>query len=870
MSEKKGFFPRESEEEMSKNVAETENKAKAEETLTKSTPKAEQPTGQKKAAKAAKTSAPEKKSSAEKAAGAKKPAAKKKPGDQQPAKEGFEPQLQEKVTAGSRAEKDSLKKEKTGREAGGKTGDLKEFFRKIGGGIVSGAKKTAAFFKKIGSKIAPAFHTVGQKLAPFFRALGKKLAPLWKKFMAVMSDVMNGSFFTIRNKLVLGFLVPVLFMIIIGVVAYNKARDGMGDKFAESTVQTIQMVQENVDSNCEFIRSVSTTLMLDGELKEVLTGRYKSNAVEESNLLTDFRKQLGGYQSGNKFIKNMHIVPTDAYRIISTATTQIKAGIRDAYRSDVMSQTGSFSNWIDCHSLLDETLGMKETDYIMAYQVMSDSNLAAIVTDISPDAILELLNILDLGEGSVVGFVSPGGRELISSQNKKIGADGEEAVFYGQDFFEEALAASETTGVMEKVRCKGQKCMFFYSRSELTGAVVCALVPISTVTDQAQEIRVVAIFMVIIACLAVLGIAFLIISGIQQNMRRISGSLGEVAEGDLTVKVSSSGQDEFATLAGSANHMVNNTKKLVGKVNDATTRLEESAVNVKNASDTISGSFYEISQVVEGISVDMENESSHAQDCVERANALSREIQEMARIVEKIRGDVQDTETMIGSGVEKVRLLGQHAQQTTDITMEVGQSIENLKTETAYINKFVAMIAEISSQTNLLSLNASIEAARAGEAGRGFSVVAAEIRKLADDSAKAAGEIRSNVGHIISRAEESVESAERAREMVDSQTEVVGQVIEIFKDMSQQMANLLENLKEVMEHTERTDAERERTVQAVENISGIIGETAENTEAVADTIARLMSSVQNLNDVSKALDENMNELKTEISSFKVE
>lgn len=681
--------------------------------------------------------------------------------------------------------------------------------------------------------------------------------------------------FSIRNKIILCFFVPIIFMVVIGISAYQKSAEGMNEKFRVSTEQTIKMATEYVDMVASFIEAEGVKYAFDNELSSYFIGMLESDNLKKASLVETTRKSLSTSRLTNDFISNIHIVTRAGINMLTTYNDERSDGFLTEYR-EAMAAGGRMENWVDTHPVLDETLSLRQSSYIMSYQILSQTKSACVVVDIDPGAIREFIGDLDLGEGSIVGFVTKNGREVISEnlseERGSVLAEGE-PVFYGQPFFPQPGQVDEQgTEILDgnqQVDFAGREYQFIYSRSEKTGAVICVLVPMDVITGQAEGIKTMTFSLVILACIIVLLVGFLIVFSIQNNMKRISRKFGEVAKGDLTVQVTAKGKDEFRGLAASANNMIVNTKNLVNKVTGATKQLESSSHDVNEVSGVISEYSMDITQAIDEINEGMSRQSEHAQECVAKTDVLSSEIQEVSHVVEDVERLVDETEVMINRGMEIVQLLGDRARETTSITKKVGESINSLRRESEIINTFVGTITEISEQTNLLSLNASIEAARAGDAGRGFAVVAEEIRKLADDSAKAAGEIRNNVDHITGQTMNSVESAQAAENMVAAQTEAVEQVVDVFLRMQKQMSTLVEGLKAIVDSTEKADSERRSTVDAVRNISDIIEETANSAEVVRDVVNRLMESVQNLNQTADSLGENMEELKTEISVFKI-
>ena len=682
----------------------------------------------------------------------------------------------------------------------------------------------------------------------------------------------KGVLFSIRAKIFLCFLVPILFLILVGVFSYKKAAAGMYDTFRDSNEQTINMANQYLDVSNSFIEAEALKYAFQSDLGKYMIGLYETDAVQRKTVINSVGSSIRASQAGNDFISNIHIVTEEDVQMLSTKAGGTVMGIYKDYKNEMLGYSDNgkkIPEWVDYHNTLDDTLGLKQSDYIMAYQTTPQSGKGFIVIDVKASAIQQFLDSLDMGDGSIIGFVTQSGREIISEKlpdgQESTRADGE-TVFYGQDFFNN-LEDQQTT---KEVSINGKSYLFFYSRMERTNAAVCALVPMEIVNGQADDIRNVTIAVVLIACVVAVLIGIIISTGIQKNMKRISGRLEEVAEGNLTTKVSVKGHDEFNNLAVVANHMINNNKKLVQKVSGATDTLESSAQEVRQASNVMKDYSVNIIQAIDEINDGITKQSEHAEECVRKTDTLSEEIQNVSSIAGQVEGLVSEAENMINHGMQMVQTLGERATKTTDVTIKVETSIEELKKESEIINEFVETITDISEQTNLLSLNASIEAARAGEAGRGFAVVAEEIRKLADHSAEAAGEIQNNVTHITDQTVNSVENAKQARDMVALQTEAVQEVVGAFDDMNQCMQKLFDALKEIVSSTEQADKEREDTLAAVKNISDIIAETAEGTKLVQSVAAKLQENVDTMNQTAQSLGDNMNDLKSEISVFKTE
>lgn len=681
--------------------------------------------------------------------------------------------------------------------------------------------------------------------------------------------------FSLRNKIFICFLVPILFMIVVGITAYHYSSEGMSGQFQESAQQTANMAMQYLDVSCTYIQADGLKYAVDSNIEKYTIGMMKKDVVAQSTFINDTRVTLMATQTANPFISNVHFITKAGIPIISTVNTNPYDGIYDDYYAAMLELAEDGRNipkWVDSHPLLDEHLGITNPEYFMAFQMPTTSKFAYIVIDIKESALLDTLNDIDFGNGSITGFVTGTGKELISERLEE-GAESRltagEPVFANQDFYLKSLENSELSGGTE-VTFQGEDYLYIYEKSEVSNVTFCSLIPLDVVTGQAEKIKQITITLVIIAAIVALLNGAFITLGIQRNMKGISRKLNEVAKGDLTVQVKAQGHDEFQGLAQTATDMVVNNKKLVTKLTGTVHQLEISAGNVNEASENINNYSGDITHAIDEISEGMTKQAEHAQECVVKTSMLSDRMKEITRMVEAVEALVDKTEKMITQGTEIVQVLSERAKETSNITTRVGESISVLKTESETINGFVQTISDISQQTNLLSLNASIEAARAGEAGRGFAVVAEEIRKLADDSNKAAGEIRNNVKNITAQTVSSVNSAKEAEEMVALQAEAVNEVIQVFRDMNSQMNDLFVNLKEIADNTEAADRERNDTLDAVENISAIIEETASGSALVREMANQLLNSVDKLSQTANALDEDMQGLKSEISVFKID
>ena len=411
---------------------------------------------------------------------------------------------------------------------------------------------------------------------------------------------------------------------------------------------------------------------------------------------------------------------------------------------------------------------------------------------------------------------------------------------------------------------EGEKYLYVYAPMGKTGMMLCGLIPQDNIVKEVRSIRNLSIIMIIFASIIAFIIGSRIAMGISGTVKIMTNGMDKVAEGDLTQEFHIKRKDEFSLLARGMNNMLSNMRVLMGDMQKFGNKVNEMADGVAEKSDIINTSIREISTAVDDVAAGAQRQAKEADVSNHMMTGFAEKVDGICAGTDDMGNTIDKATTAVEQGRIIVDELNRKSGTTVSITKILVKNINDVQERSSAIEGFVDTINSIAKQTNLLSLNASIEAARAGENGRGFMVVAEQIRKLADESMQAGKNIKKIVESILATTEKTTESAREAETIIFEQAGALQETIEVFGEINQCVETLVSGLKDIADNMQLMSGEKEQVQDSISHISVVTEQAAVATEEITSTldkqvkiISDLAGNVELLKQEADALDRSM-------------
>ncbi len=676
---------------------------------------------------------------------------------------------------------------------------------------------------------------------------------------------------TIRFKLIASYMVPIAFIILLGVVSFKVASEGIVKNYEKSSLQTINMAGEYLRFGLNSVEASSIQYGNDDTITKYFSNLY---AKDKSGFNTAYKyigSILSAKQISDEFIGNIYILSDDVKSISTKGTlaSGLYGGFVQTDEGEHLKNNRGNLLWLGANEYLDESLATTAEDYSIRLVRSLTGARAMLVIDVNADTVKGILSGIEFDKSGLLAIISPDGKEVTAAKSSDIEvAEGTKAIFTGEKFYQNAIT-SEVNNNSEYVNYKGESYLFLYSKIGDTGAIICALMPKDNITSQADNIKKVTIIIVIIAIIIATAIAIMISQGIDRAIKGIILKLKDAAKGDLTVKFDSKRKDEFQQLIEEIQQTFSNMRNLIRHVNGMSAGVFSSSENVTKTTQIFLNSTKDISTAMNEIEQGINQQAKDAEECLTQMDNLSKKIVLVSDNTKEISLIADKTKASIAEGTITTKELNNQTQSTIEITTGIIKDIEKLEEKSLSITKIVNVISEISNQTNLLSLNASIEAARAGEYGKGFAVVASEIRKLAEQSQGSVNDIQKIVDSIQGDTKNVVETARKAEDVLNLQGNAVKNTTSSYNIINESVEKLVVYLNYITQNVGNIEDARVSTLRAIENISAVLEEIAASTNTVNQTSNDQLVSVETLNKEASSLNLNADTLVQEVNKFKV-
>lgn len=436
-------------------------------------------------------------------------------------------------------------------------------------------------------------------------------------------------------------------------------------------------------------------------------------------------------------------------------------------------------------------------------------------------------------------------------------------------------------------------------------------------------------FQIFLVCLliilVIIAVSYAFANLISKQVNHVSQAMGYAEKGDFTRKINLNTSDEFGELANSYHKMLANIRKLIGEVMDIGSTVYDTSKNLAYNAAQATKATEQVATAMNSLVASNDEQKGGVEKTTTLMNQLNESIKQIKQGANEQASNVTETantmEQMVNS-IEEVAGMAQHLAEATGQTTEVANKgkvavektmaemeqiktsvfdtagkIQNLGEKSNQIGEIIQVIDEIAGQTNLLALNAAIEAARAGEHGKGFAVVADEVRKLAERSGKATKEIAELITAIQKETESAVsamsndtQEVELGVQLAHEAAQALGNIITMIDEATQQVTNIststeymasnsslvLDSVNQVSSITEEnlTATEEMATgsdevVNSITSLAGELEQSANTTENVSASAEELTASSQEVAAYAGKLAEASEQLKNSIEFFKI-
>lgn len=363
-------------------------------------------------------------------------------------------------------------------------------------------------------------------------------------------------------------------------------------------------------------------------------------------------------------------------------------------------------------------------------------------------------------------------------------------------------------------------------------------------------------------------VTYLVVRRISQRLKKVTEVLGEASEANFTHEIQVDSSDEIGQLSSSYNHMREQLKELLQQVVVSSEQVASASLQLAASSEQTSRASEQIAESVQVVASGAERQMEEAVTSARSIGEMSVGIQKIAQTTLVVADESRQTSQQAAEGNGAVKKVVRDFDLVRNSVEQSAHLIKELSTHSREIGAIIGSITGIANQTNLLALNAAIEAARAGEAGKGFAVVADEVRKLAEESAKAASQISAIVHYIQTGTEKSVESMGTVEQTIHDGIASVKETEVKFGSIVQKMEQIFTKIHEMSDTAEQLSMNSSHLNEYVSHMTNVARVAFDNAQSIAGSTEEQLASMEEISSSSHSLSHVSDQMMDKLNKFR--